>query len=151
VIVPEPKERLVERATREFLATVDVARAHDPVLIERDLLDRTNREIAMENTVIRSRRRYKPLQALAPSQIAAILIALHQVRRPATPETPDGVELVCVDPETGLCDQSQSRIRSLARRYNTELTIRGVGDVFAALRNSAPVFDPNDKPQEGTA
>lgn len=140
---------IILKVTREYLSTLVPPDFPEPLDIERTLIDKVNGEFAIENTGRFPGNKLSLLRQLSSSQIAKVLITLHHARRIA-PVGADGDDdhplLGIYNPATGLHETSDTSMKSMARRYNGELTINGAREVLDLLRSEAPWVTGCDDP-----
>lgn len=143
------QNEIISKVTMEYLSMLDLAGRPEPLDIERTLIDKVNDEFTIENTARFPGNKLLLLRQLSFSQIAKVLMTLHHARRIApvgADRDEDHPLLGIYNPATGLYETSDTSIKSLARRYNGELTINGVREVLDLLRGEAPWVTGCDDP-----
>lgn len=140
----KPQNQIVQEVTTSYLETLDPSSPPPATQIEKELLDRTNAEFVIENAGREPKHRIMLLQTLTFSQIAQILVTLHRVVKiaPSGKNTDPDYDLLAVyalaGPSRGVYLTAEEEIRSIARRYNRELTVNNAREVFTVLREQAP-------------
>lgn len=132
------------QTTSTYLASLDRSSLPTPATIEESLIAATNKEFDVENLGRHGPNKILLLKRLSFAQIAQILIELHRVVRiaPSGRNTDRDLDLLAVyvdsGEDEGIYATSEDHIRSIARRYNRELTINESREVMTVLREEAP-------------
>lgn len=140
----QTQNEITKQVTTSYLATLDPAKPPSAATIEESLIAATNKEFAVENSGRTGNHRINLLKRLSFSQVAQILITLHRVVRiaPSGKNTDRDYDLLAVyvadGEDRGIYATSEDQIRSIARRYNRELTINEAREVMTVLREEAP-------------
>lgn len=135
---------IIADTTADYIASLAGSPLPEPTEIERKLLARTNLALRGQDQLRDAKDRFASLRQLAHAQIAQIMISLHRVVRiaPSTGNTDRDYDLLAVyvdeGEEEGLYVTSEDQIRSIARRYDRQLTINGAKEVTSVLREQAP-------------
>lgn len=138
------QNEILSSSAIRFLEGIDPLAPPDAGEVERQLIARTNILLADQNHHRQSRDKFSMLKQLAFSQIAQILIGLHRVVRiaPSGKNTDRDYDLLAIymseGDDEGIYATSEDQIRSIARKYNRELTINGAREVMTVLREEAP-------------
>ena len=141
---PRTLNQIVSSTTSEYLEGIDVSDPPPPSEIEAELLRLVNDELDVENQVRGSRDKFMLLKRLTFSQVAQVMLTLHQICRVDTSgknSDPDYdlLALYCDRGEDeGIYLTSEDGFRSVARRYDYALTTNDFREVMAALRDAAP-------------
>ncbi|WP_234431270.1 DNA primase family protein [Streptomyces sp. NRRL F-5053] len=140
-----PQNELVTVATTEYLDLIDASAPPSPRLLERQLLAIVNHVSKSENSKAQLAAEKLPLmRTLTYWQIAQILVRLHHVIRiaPDAKDTDREYDLLAMYQATGAgrgtYTTSEDDIRTTARKYNTQLTLREFAEVLAVLREDSP-------------
>lgn len=146
---PETINELIARATAEYLAELDRDRPPVSADVERALLAKTNFEFGLANASRHKTNQIPLLKSLTHTQVAEVMLALHHVIRVRVPGLKDqaSAPLAIYVPEgedEGTYVTHEDYLRSVARRYNRELTISTAKEVFTVLREQAPLVAEND-------
>ncbi len=146
------QNEILIQTTSKYIAQLDRSNLPSPSRIEQELLDHTNGEFALENQGRTGTHRINLLKRLTFSQVAQLLIDLHHVVRiaPGGMNTDRDYDLLAVyipeGEDAGIYATSEDQIRSIARRYNRELTLAEAKEVNTVLREEAPrVFRCSDR------
>ena len=140
----QTQNEITIQVTTKYLKSLDPTSLPSPADIEKDLITATNAEFKIENTGRTGTHRINLLKRLTFSQVAQVLIALHKVVRiaPSGKNTDRDYDLlgiyVASGEDEGIYATSEDQIRSIARRYNRELTINEAREVMTVLREDAP-------------
>lgn len=150
-------DELVSSITEDYLEKVDSDNPPSPATIKRELLEEINSEIKTYNkgpedppgsgefpTPKKGKEKYDILKALPPSEIGRILIAVHRVCRVAFGDASDEDNClvgayVTEGDKLGTYDTSEKAIRRLIRQYNRQISSRDIDEVYAFLKDEAPV------------
>ncbi|MDU4969824.1 MAG: phage/plasmid primase, P4 family, partial [Atopobium minutum] len=150
-------DELVSSITEDYLEQVDLGNQPSPATIKRELLDEINREVNIYNkgpedppgsgefpTPKKGKEKYDILKALPPSEIGHILIVVHRVCRVAFGDASDEdnclVGVYATEGERlGTYDTSEKAIRRLIRQYNRQISSHDIDEVYAFLKDEAPV------------
>lgn len=138
------QNEIIARSTKNYLAGIDPEDPPAPAQVEADLLAITNMHLGAENALRKRDNKLPLLKTLTFTQVADIMIHLHRVVKitPAGKNTDSDYDLLAIYCPAGEAEgvylTSEDQIRSVARRYNRELTINGAKEVFAVLRENAP-------------
>lgn len=139
-----PQNEIIRTQTTAYLDELDPKNPPVPPLIERELLDRVNAELAMENEGRAPGHKIVLLRKLTCTQIAQIMLKLHRVVRiaPSGKNTDRDYDLLAIyaseGDEEGIYLTSDDSFRSVARSYNYDLTTIDFREIHAALRDGAP-------------
>lgn len=139
-----PQNDIIRSGTEKFLAEIDPLCPPTPATVEQKLIDLVNGEIRIENTGRDKDNRITPLRKLTNSQIAQVMLHLHNVVRiaPSGKNTDRDYDMLAIysaaGTDEGLYLTSEDSFRIVARSYNYELTIRDFNEVLAALTDGAP-------------
>ena len=139
-----PQNDIIRSTTTNYLAGLDPLLPPTPATVEQTLIDSVNAEISMENHGRAKDNRITPLRKLTNSQIAQIMLRLHNVVRiaPSGKNTDRDYDMLAIyaaaGADEGLYLTSEDSFRIVARAYNYELTTRDFTEVQAALTDSAP-------------
>lgn len=139
-----PQNDIIRSETTKFLDGLNHAAPPSPGTVEQELIDRVNGEIFVENTGRSKDNRITPLRTLTNSQIAQIMLKLHNVVRiaPSGKNTDRDYDMLAIysssGADEGLYLTSDDSFRIVARSYNYELTIRDFNEIQAALTDGAP-------------
>lgn len=138
------QNEITKQVTTTYLASIDPRNVPSPAVIEESLIAATNKEFNIENTGRQGTHKINLLKRLTFSQVAQILISLHKVARiaPSGRNTDRDLDLLAMyvasGEDEGIYVTSEDHIRSVARRYNRELTINESREVMTVLREEAP-------------
>lgn len=140
-----PWNEIVSWVTLTYLAAVDGGAPPSPRDLEKRLLALVNAVIRGENAkAVTSQERFPVMRTLTCWQVAQILLRLHHVIRiaPDSKGTDREYDLLAMyqatGPARGTYTASEDDIRTAARRYNTQLTLKEFAEVVAILREDAP-------------
>lgn len=142
--MPKTQNEHLFTVTAAHLASLDLANPPAPAVLEADLIRLVNAQFMLENAMRDKSDRMPLLRQLTFSQVAQVLVALHRVVRvaPNDKNTDRDYDLLAIymadGPDAGIYATSEDQIRSIARRYNRELTINGAREVMTVLREEAP-------------
>ncbi|KIA72681.1 prophage DNA primase [Arthrobacter sp. MWB30] len=145
-----PQNEIIRSATQNYLLDLDLKNPPAASVIEKELIDKVNAEIAIENTVRDKDNRIIPLRTLTNTQIAEIMLKLNRVVRiaPAGKNTDRDYDLLAIyaaaGDDEGIYVTSEDNFRSVARQYNYGLTTNDFKEVHAALKDGAPRTHPCD-------
>ncbi len=144
-MVAASHNEIIARCTRAYLAALDVENPPAPNMLEQQLLDITNATIKQENQKIaKEDGRAGRLRQLTYWQVAQVLLKLHHVVRiaPSSANTDREYDVlgfyVNEGSDNGTYSTSEDDVRTVARRYNTALTLNEFKEVLAVLREDAP-------------
>ncbi|XVX21482.1 hypothetical protein ACQP1U_06350 [Actinomycetota bacterium] len=140
-----PLNLIHTQATRMYLDRIDLDHPPSPALVEQQLLALTNTIIKRENLKFnKGDTRYPQTKYLSYWQVAQILLKLHHIIR-ITPSTGsydreyDVLAMYVSDgADEGLHTPSEDDIRTMAREYNTALTLNEFKELMAVLREKSP-------------
>lgn len=139
-----PLNDIVRSQTSAYLADVDPASPPSPSTIEAELLEKINDEIEVHN-LGRSKKNQLPfLKTLTFSQVADIMLHLHNICRiaPAGKNTDPDYDLVAMymnnGVDAGIYVTSEDTFRTIARQYNYALSTAEFKEVLAALKDASP-------------
>ncbi|QXV62919.1 phage/plasmid primase, P4 family [Amycolatopsis sp. TNS106] len=140
-----PLNEVVTRTTTVYLDVIDPADAPAPGTLEKELLAIVNGVCKSENHKASTAQEKLPLlRFLTCWQIAQILLRLHHVIRiaPSAKDTDREYDLLAMyqpfGRARGTYTTSEDDIRTLARKYNTQLTLKEFAEVLAVLREDSP-------------
>ncbi|UJW28823.1 phage/plasmid primase, P4 family [Saccharothrix sp. AJ9571] len=140
-----PQNEIVTHATAVYLDHVDLADAPSGRVLEKQLLAIVNGVCKTENAKASTAPEKLPLlRFLTYWQIAQILLRLHHVIRiaPNATDTDREYDLLAMYQATGRSrgtyTTSEDDIRTTARKYNTQLTLKEFAEVLAVLREDSP-------------
>lgn len=140
-----PQNEIVTRATRAYLDLIDAADTPSPRALEKQLLAIVNGVCKSENTkAVTAPERLPLLRCLTCWQVAQILLRLHHVIRiaPSAKDTDREYDLLAMYQATGRSrgtyTTSEDDIRTAARMYNTQLTLKEFSEILAVLREDSP-------------
>jgi putative DNA primase/helicase len=140
-----PQNEIVTRATEVYLQLIDPSDPPAPRLLEKQLLAIVNGVSKAENSKTKVAAEKLPLaRHLTYWQVAQILLSLHHVIRiaPSAKDTDREYDLLAMyqatGPGRGTYTTSEDDIRTTARRYNTQLTLKEFAEVLAVLREDSP-------------
>ncbi|GAB05027.1 DNA primase [Gordonia amarae] len=146
-----PVAELAAEVAREYLSadrlpTLRKVAERNPVVVARGLFGRINDAIAAQNMLIKDEvlagHKRQPLAALGLPEVAALVLALHDVVVLRDPDGTSSSELLAFyDPATGLYDVDEEHLRQVARGYRGDLSDKAWPDVRACLRDWAPRRD----------
>lgn len=146
-----PVAELAAEVAREYLSadrlpTLRKVAERNPVVVARGLFGRINDAIAAQNMLIKDEvlagHKRQPCAALGLPEVAALVLALHDVVVLRDPDGTSSSELLAFyDPETGLYDVDEEHLRQVARGYRGDLSDKAWPDVRACLRDWAPRRD----------
>lgn len=137
---------ILTRTTFETLDHVDVTHPPTPHAVEQMLLASVNAAIRSRNADkgLAATEKIIPLKQLAHWQIAQVLLRLHHVIRiaPNVKDTDREYDVLAIyqteGPGQGTYTASEDDIRTVARRYNTQLSLKDFDEVLAILREDSP-------------
>lgn len=137
-----PLNEIVRTQTDAYLATVDPENPPSPATIERELLGVVNDEIEIQNVNQSKKGQLSPLKTLTHSQIADILVHLHNIAliMPTGGGSADYDLLAMYSsdgPGEGTYVTSVADFRSLVQRYHYGLSTHELHEVLEALRGNA--------------
>lgn len=142
---PAPQNEITTYVTSKYLAQFAPHNAPLPRQLERELLAAGNAVIKNENLKIDRGDGKLPLSRhLSYWQVAQILLGLHNVIRiaPNANDTDREYDLLAMYNATGInrgtYTASEDDIRTMARRYNTQLSLNDFKEVIAILREDSP-------------
>ncbi|MEU7318441.1 phage/plasmid primase, P4 family [Streptomyces sp. NPDC007083] len=140
-----PQNEIVTYATAAYLDLIDPADTPSPRVLEKQLLAIVNGVCKAENTKTKVAAEKLPLaRVLTYWQVAQILLRLHHIIRiaPNAKDTDREYDLLAMyqatGPNRGTYTTSEDDIRTAARRYNTQLTLKEFAEVLAVLREDSP-------------
>lgn len=136
-----PQNKIVRSVTQEYLNDIDPKNPPTASTIEEELLNKVNAECTLENTGRAQGNKITLLKTLENSQIADILLKLHHVVAVTLSNSTkkDDKDLIAIwNAERGVYETGTAGIRSVARRYNREVTINAAKEIAAALSDMAP-------------
>ncbi|MFK0244543.1 phage/plasmid primase, P4 family [Amycolatopsis azurea] len=140
-----PQNEIITRTTTIYLDSIDPADAPAPRTLEKELLAIVNNVCKSENAKASTREEKLPLlRFLTYWQIAQILLRLHHVIRiaPQAKDTDREYDLLAMYQSTGRArgtyTTSEDDIRTIARRYNTQVTLKEFAEILAVLREDTP-------------
>ena len=140
-----PRNHIHTRVTLDILAAIDPANPPKPDQLESILLTATNSIITIENTKIpKNEPKYPFERELTNWQVAKVLLHLHHIIRiaPSTGSYDREYDLLAMyndsGPNLGIYTTSEDDIRTTARKYNTQLNLKGFKEMIAILREDAP-------------
>lgn len=143
-----PQNEILLRVTTKYLAELDRDNIPSPLTIESELINGVNNEFVLENAARRPGNKIMLLHALTHRQIADIILRLHPVRRLAhgglqgAPDLDVLVIGMTDGPNAGTYVIDESAIRSIARRYNSNISGNVLKDVLSVLGDEAPRVAP---------
>ncbi|MGW3197113.1 DNA primase family protein [Streptomyces sp. NPDC001118] len=139
-----PQNEIVTYVTAAYLDQIDPADPPTPRVLEKELLAIMGSVIKAENSkAAMAAERYPLPRYLTYWQIAQILLRLHHVIRiaPNAGGTDREYDLLAMYQPTGQArgtyTPSEDDIRTTARMYNTQLTLKGFDEVLAVLREDS--------------
>lgn len=153
-----PANTIIRETTRQYLDSLRAAGTPKaPDVIEKELLDATNKELRVENAMRRGtlgkdadaneKNQIPLLKNLTHRQVAEVLVELHGVRRLRSsrasledgPVLKDDLDpLVVWVPELGIYGQGIDVVSDLIDQYNSNADDRFYKNVMLALRRAAP-------------
>ena len=140
-----PQNEIVTHVTEAYLDVIDPDDLPAPRLLEKQLLAMVNGVSKIENGKAASAQEKLPMaRCLTYWQIAQILLRLHHVIRiaPNAKDTDREYDLLAMYQTTGVTrgtyTTSEDDIRTAARKYNTQLTLKEFQEVMAVLREDSP-------------
>lgn len=140
-----PQNEIVTRATAVYLDLIDTSNPPSPRLIEKQLLAIVNGVCKAENAKTKvATEKLLLMRTLTYWQLAQILLSLHHVIRiaPSAKDTDREYDLLAMyqatGPGRGTYTTSEDDIRTAARQYNTQLTLKEFAEVLAVLREDSP-------------
>ena len=156
VVLPGMKSRLsvIRDVTRSCLASLTEAQLRDVMYTEHYIIQEVASEIQLVNTSkTKGETKWRVPDELSPAQIADIMAYTYPIVRVMTAgasSDPD-YDLLAMYQEDGIYKGTYSTsddvFRKVARSYNYTLTIRGVEEVMAILRDNVervhPCVDPS--------
>ncbi|MCY1718548.1 phage/plasmid primase, P4 family [Microbacterium sp. SL62] len=138
------QNEITRQVTLTYLASLNPNTLPSAASIEESLIAATNKEFNVENAGRSGTHRINLLKRLTFWQVAQILIGLHRVRRiaPSGRNTDRDLDMVAIyvdkGDDEGIYATSEDHIRSVARFYNSELTINEFREIMTVLREEAP-------------
>ena len=148
---------MLRTITEDYLENIDKDNPPYPSTIEREILEETNRNIAIYNkgpedppgsgdypSPRKGDSRYKRVHELEPSQLAMILVALHGACRIGTHgvSADKDYDILALYQKEGVDEgiyvTSEDDFRKIARQYNFTLTTKDFTEMMVALRDMAP-------------
>lgn len=135
---------ILTNSVEEYLSALDRNSLPAPNEIERQLLTLTKMKIDEQNLMRRKAEVLPVPRQLTFSQVARLLIELHRVVRiaPSGKNTDRDYDLLAIyideGDDEGIYITSEDQIRSIARRYDRQLTVNGAREVMTVLREEAP-------------
>lgn len=140
-----PQNAVVSYATKAYLRYIDPSDPPSPGDVEKHLLAIVNGVSRMENNKTKVATEKLPtVRTLTYWQVAQILLALHHVVRiaPNTKDTDREYDLLAMyvaeGPARGTHTTSEDDIRTAARQYNIQLSLKEFAEVLAVLREDSP-------------
>ncbi|MGI8306997.1 DNA primase family protein [Saccharopolyspora hattusasensis] len=140
-----PQNEIVTHATAVYLDLIDPTDAPAPRVLEKELLAIVNGVCKFENIKASTAPERLPLmRCLTYWQVAQILLRLHHIIRiaPNAKDTDREYDLLAMYQATGRArgtyTTSEDDIRTTARMYNTQLTLKEFAEVLAVLREDSP-------------
>jgi len=139
-----PLNEVIATQTAQYLVGLDPTNPPSPQVIERELLEKVNEQIEVENVAHHKKNQIPMLKTLTNLMIADVLLRLHHVGRiPMAGENADkDYDIIGIyqadGPEAGIYATSDDSIRELARKYHGHLTKNDFTEVMLALRDKAP-------------
>ena len=140
-----PQNEIITHATAVYLDVIDPLDPPSPRLLEKQLLAIVNAVCKAENAKTKvATEKLHLLRVLTYWQVAQILLRLHHVIRiaPNAKDTDREYDLLAMyqasGPGRGTYTTSEDDIRTTARRYNTQLTLKEFAEVLAVLREDSP-------------
>lgn len=140
-----PLNEIVTFCTDLYLDSVDPVDPPAPRTLEKQLLAIVNGVCKAENTKTKAATERHPVaRVLTYWQVAQVLLRLHHVIRiaPSAKDTDREYDLLAMyqatGPGRGTYTTSEDDIRTTARRYNTQLTLKDFAEVMAVLREDSP-------------
>ncbi|PFG69110.1 putative DNA primase/helicase [Propionibacteriaceae bacterium ES.041] len=142
-----PLNEVIDFCTELYLDSLDPSDPPESKVLEKQLLSIVNGVCRAENSKTKIATEKLPTsRVLTHWQVAQIMLRCHRVIRLAFP----GSKLLGAlatyaaadGPDRGTYVLDEDELRSLARKYNTQLTLRGFEEVKAILKESAPRVPP---------
>lgn len=140
-----PQNEVVRYSTMAYLEALDPTSPPAPETIETQLLACVNAVVKVVNAKTSIAQEKLPLQrTLTYWQVAQVLLRLHHVKRitPNAKNTDREYDLLSMYVAEGTAEgthtTSEDDIRTAARRYNTQLTLKEFNEVLAVLREDSP-------------
>ncbi|MFF3127007.1 phage/plasmid primase, P4 family [Streptomyces sp. NPDC057908] len=140
-----PQNEIVTYVTAVYLDLLDPADPPTPRVLEKELLAIVGGVCKTENAKATTATEKLPLaKCLTYWQVAQILLRLHRVIRiaPNAKGTDREYDLLAMyqatGPARGTYTTSEDDIRTTARMYNTQLTLKEFAEVLAVLREDSP-------------
>ncbi|QWF85716.1 DNA primase family protein [Amycolatopsis sp. CA-230715] len=139
-----PQNEIITHCTAAYLDVIDPADAPPPRVLEKELLAIVNSVCTIQNKARTAAEKLPLLRCLTYWQVSQILLRLHHVIRiaPSTKDTDREYDLLAMYQATGRSrgtyTTSEDDIRTAARRYNTQLTLKEFAEVLAVLREDSP-------------
>lgn len=140
-----PLNEIVTFCTELYLDAIGPADTPAPRALEKQLLAIVNGVCRAENSKTKIATEKLPTsRVLTYWQVAQILLRLHHVIRiaPSAKDTDREYDLLAMyqaaGPGRGTYTTSEDDIRTTARRYNTQLTLKDFAEVMAVLREDSP-------------
>ncbi|MFD2024117.1 MULTISPECIES: DNA primase family protein [Promicromonospora] len=136
---------IVTYVTAAYLEVLDPAEPPAPRVLEKELLAIVNVVCKAENAkATTATEKLHPAKCLTNWQVAQILLHLHHVIRiaPSAKDTDREYDLLAMyqatGPARGTYTTSEDDIRTTARKYNTQLTLKEFAEILAVLREDSP-------------
>ncbi|MGW4108359.1 DNA primase family protein, partial [Streptomyces sp. NPDC004976] len=140
-----PQNEIVTYVTAAYLDQIDPTDPPTPRVLEKELLAIVGGVIKAENFKAATAAEKYPLpRYLTYWQVAQILLRLHHVIRiaPNAKDTDREYDLLAMYQAAGRArgtyTTSEDDIRTTARMYNTQLTLKEFAEVLAVLREDSP-------------
>ncbi|MFB7919285.1 phage/plasmid primase, P4 family [Streptomyces sp. NPDC056061] len=140
-----PQNEIVTLTTAAYLDLVGPDHVPVPRVLEKELLAIVNGVIKAENSKTKvAAEKLSIFRTLSYWQVAQILLRLHHVIRiaPNAKDTDREYDLLAMyqatGPSRGTYTTSEDDIRTTARMYNTQLTLKEFAEVLAVLREDSP-------------
>ncbi|MFI9629245.1 phage/plasmid primase, P4 family [Streptomyces sp. NPDC052042] len=140
-----PINEVITYSTRAYLDAIDVDDPPTARVLEKELLAIVNAVCKSENAKTKvATEKLLLVRTLTYWQVAQILLRLHHVIRisPSTKDTDREYDLLAMyqatGPARGTYTTSEDDIRTTARMYNTQLTLKEFAEVMAVLREDSP-------------
>lgn len=139
-----PPNQALEYVTRTYLDSLDPADPPAPAEIEQRLLALTNGVYADDNERRKPGNKTPLLRRLTPYQIAQCLLRLHHVVNvsPVNNDTDREYDVLSLYVASGfnrgVHTSSEEDIKSVARHYDTQMSINDGKEILAILKQQAP-------------
>lgn len=140
-----PLNEIITHSTRAYFDTINLNDPPTPDVIEAQLLALVTSTLKIQNMSAESAIERHPLpRYLTHWQVAQLLLRLHHVIRiaPSSKDTDREYDLLAMyqasGPSRGIYTASEDDIRTTARRYNTQLSLKDFAEVMAVLREDSP-------------